>query len=245
MTISPFQPVSTIDSVVNPLSAHYLAAHNEEGQAVGDGEYHQDLSEARDMQQRFQAYMRAEGSRLEGFVGRTKRPYVGAGRLPNRAVAATVKTNDGLELILANRGYSSRVRQLAQDHGLSFEEANTYVLAHEHVHLLDPQLRTRSQVGGEKYVEATLVRYFTQRAMNAKGSERAKYQKLAATAHHRLQWLKKMGNKGYHDHVHGTARGKQNGNVRYQEDPKSRSPNYRPSAPNPRYRSNTQYAKSA
>lgn len=190
----------SLDTMVTPS---FLAAYTPDGKELGDHEVHEDRTEAKAMQRRFAEYLRTEGQLLESYVGKSKRPqFIGSAKLPRNAVAANVRTNTGLEGIVSNRDYAGKVQRLAHDYGLNWDEASTYVLAHEHTHTLDPAKEGRSPIGAEKYVEATLASYFTKRAMETKGPEQAKYQKLAATAKARLGALKGMNEQQYQQQVH-------------------------------------------
>ena len=180
-----------------------MAAFDEQGNAVGDHEFDHDAAEGREMRQRFDAYQATEGKLLESYVGRSVTPIVGASKLPARAAAATGKLSNGEIGIFANRAYLRRVDDLARDHDLSREEANTYVLAHEHVHALDPRREYRSRIDAERHVEQTLTEYFGKRAAETKGPEQQQYQRLQATAQQRLQALSKMSDGHYEKMVAG------------------------------------------
>lgn len=202
---------------VKPGRAYLMAAFDQQGNAIGDGEFSYDAAEGKEMRKRYDAYHASEGKLLEAYFGRQVRPLVGSGKLPPQAAAGTTQLPSGEVLIFGNRQYLQKVDQIARDHGLSQAEANRYVLAHEHTHALDPERESRSTIDAEKYVEHHLSQYFGQRAAESAGAKQSMYRRLQATAQQRLKTLNGMTNAQYEQGVRPASADRESAPSQYQQ----------------------------
>jgi len=147
-----------------------MAVKTPDGQLYKDNDSSLDVEQLPGIEHHVQSYLRNEGKELAAYLkdrhGKDiKLDAVGSAKLPEDVVAA-VASNKYANVLLANRGFESKVRRMAANYGLSMDEGVTYVMSHEMVHA--------AGVHEETKVEGMLASYFTQQS--------AKYAKLAAAA---------------------------------------------------------------
>lgn len=170
-----------------------MAVRTHDGQLYADHDAQPDLAQLPTIEGYVKKYMRTEGQELARYLDskhgrRIRVDAVGSARLPESVVAA-VASNKYANILLANRGFEEKVRQMAKNYGLSNDDGITYVLSHEMIHA--------AGVHSEVKTERTLAKYFGQQA--------AKYQKLAANAPEALRQDYEARAAAYH-RLGGVAR---------------------------------------
>lgn len=165
-----------------------------EGQPIvyGSDRPREHSREARDFHSMMRRYLFSEsGRRFVRYVRSRGRELMdvefGSGDLGPYTVAATI--HNGLEgVILGNyqgRSFAERVDRLARTYGVPASAMQEYVLVHELAHA--------AGCAKEAVAERFINDYFTVRAFETEGEERAKYVQLARIAGQRSREAKKAG----------------------------------------------------
>ncbi len=140
------------------------------------------LAEAEEFHDLISSYLSsAEGRRFTEYVHSQGREYIplvefGAADLGDKTVAATI--HNGLEArIVGNydgQSFQSRVQQMAALYNVNEKTMREYVFTHELAHAAGYQ----SEAATERFIK----NYFTARAFETYGEQRAKYASLARIA---------------------------------------------------------------
>lgn len=181
----------------NPTKIFYnsMSIIDQQGKLHSKNGSEKEKREAQNFKRVVQTYLSSEsGKNLISYLSSKKQKPAeiigyGAGKLGKDTVAA-VTGNDLETVILSNyqdnKGFDSRVQDLAKLYKINSLEAKEYVLAHEIVHTAGYKT--------EKGTEAVLKDYFLELSTKSQGPEKEKYSRLSKVAGLREQEAKKLEN---------------------------------------------------
>ncbi len=194
------QPTLDLGELLNNTKIYGLAARMGDGSLLEDQNGHYDRSQVATIEAHVEKYLAREGKDfIEYLKKRGKEPKldgIGSAPLGDRTVAAIAKSGY-ITLLLGNRDFDVRVREMGRAYGLNDNEALEYVLTHEMGHAAGVEQEVANERLLHEYFKTKVGEYHTKlkeaekkddkQSMSAAAEPLARYQKLAKVAEYRTK----------------------------------------------------------